>query len=126
MKAAPSAWNLGEHREASGRPPASEKEILGGYAVAGASIILGVYLGLKINDGHADAFVVRLFTIIAALVVLKYTFEWGRRRGFPVGRADGGIAVGNLFRNLVASAVVFFGLIWLSGPFLALLVPAGR
>jgi hypothetical protein len=104
---------------------ASEKEILGGYAVAGATMLAGVYLGLRMDGGHAGVLVTRIFTIIAALVVLKYTFEWGRRRGFPVGRADGSIAAGNLLRNLVAAAVVFFGLILLSAPFTPLLV-AGR
>ncbi|HVU22994.1 MAG TPA: hypothetical protein VHE13_02645 [Opitutus sp.] len=104
-------------------PVASEKEIIGGYAVAGATMLLGMYLGLRMNDGHADVFVMRTFTLIAALVVLKYTFAWGRHRGFPVRRVDGTISLENLLSNLIAAVVVFFGLILMGAPFLPLLVP---
>jgi hypothetical protein len=105
-----------ENNHATMNQITSRKEIIGGYALAGVTLCLGVYLGTKIDIGAAGSLVIRTFSVIAALTVLKFTFEWGRLRGFSVGREGGGIAVGNLVRNLMMSAIVFVVITVLFGP----------
>jgi len=105
---------------------ASAKEIATGYALAGVTLCMGVYFNLKIGPGGVGEFVFRTLEFMAAVLILKYTFEWGRHRGFPVGRADGTIAVGNLIRNLVMSAIVLGAVAAAFGPLMLLVVLLAR
>lgn len=82
------------------------KEIAGGFALAGITLCLGVFFSVKAGDQGGTA-VMRLFYLVAILTVLKFTFAWGRLRGFPARREDGSIALSHVFRNLVMAAIVW-------------------
>jgi hypothetical protein len=52
-------------------------EIVGGYALAGITLCLGVYFSTLVGPGDAWLAVSRPFSILAALIVLKCTFRLG-------------------------------------------------
>jgi hypothetical protein len=84
------------------------KEITAGYALAGICLCLGLYFSIKVGDEHGGAFL-KLFYLVAALIVLNFTFAWGRLRGFAARREDGSFIVGHVLRNLVMSVIVWIG-----------------
>ena len=91
------------------------KEIAAGFALAGLTLGLGVYLSMKAGDEGGTA-VIRIFYAVAVLIVLRVTFAWGRRRGFPAVNEDGGIVVSNVLRNVVMAGLVWVVLILLIAP----------
>ncbi len=91
------------------------KEIVAGFAVAGVTLCLGIYFSMKAG-GDTGTLLIRVFYVLAALIVLKFTFAWGCMRGFPTRRQDGSIAVSHLMRNLVMSAIVWCALLFLFAP----------
>jgi hypothetical protein len=92
------------------------KEITAGYALAGICFCLGLYFSLKVGDEHGGAFL-KLFYLVGALIVLKFTFAWGRMRGFAARREDGSFIVSHVLRNLVMSAIVWMGVSLAIAPF---------
>lgn len=101
-------------------------EIVGGYALAGNTLCLGVYFSTLVGPGDAWLAVSRPFSILAALIVLKCTFDWGRLRGYPARRDDGAIAWTNVVRNLVMSAIVGIGVTFAAGPIAIVAVQLGK
>lgn len=101
------------------------KGIASGFALAGLTLSVGVYCGVKAGDDGGTA-LLRLFYIVAVLIVLKYTFAWGRRRGFPVRREDGSIAISHVFRNLVMAAIVWAMLLLVFAPLVMLAFKLAR
>ena len=91
------------------------KEIAAGYAVAGICLCLGVYFSIKVGDVDRGA-LLKIFSLLAALIVLNFTFAWGRLRGFAARREDGSIAFGNVLRNLVMSVIVWFAVVFVFAP----------
>ncbi len=91
------------------------KEIAGGFALAGITLCLGVFFSAKAGDEGGTA-LMRIFNIVAVLTVLKFTFAWGRRRGFPARKEDGSIAISHVLRNLVMSAIVWGVLVLVFSP----------
>ena len=91
------------------------KEIAGGYALAGITLCLGVYLGIKAGKEDGGIFL-KSFYVLAVLITLNFTFAWGRLRGFAARREDGSIAVAHVVRNLVMSGIVWMCLIFLFAP----------
>lgn len=110
------------------------KEILGGYALATATLCVGFYLVTEHGDlglspapfENTGAIVIRSFMLLAAAIVLKFTLDWGRLRGFAVGRADGTINLTNLARNLVVAVIVFGGIFFVSAPIAGVLTNVAR
>lgn len=102
------------------------KEIIAGFALASGTLCLGFYLGVKVGGDVGGTLLMRGFSLLAVGIVLKYTFALGRLRGFPARRADASIDGVNLVRNLVASAIVFFCVVFLSGPFIAAVIRPAR
>lgn len=92
------------------------KQIVGGFALAAATLCVGVYLSTTAGDLGGTA-LMRLFYAIAVLIVLKLTFAWGRLRGFPAIRDDGRWALGHIVRNLVMAALLWCMLLIVSAPF---------
>lgn len=86
------------------------KEIAAGYGFAGIVLCLGIYFSLKAGDEGGGA-LLRIFDLLAALIVLNFTFAWGRLRGFPARRKDGSIAAGHILRNLVMSVIMGMGVL---------------
>ena len=84
------------------------KEIAAGYALAGITLCLGIYLGIKMGDEPGSTFT-KVFYWLAVLIVMNFTFACGRIRGFSAKREDGSIAFGHVIRNLVMSAIVWVG-----------------
>jgi hypothetical protein len=107
-------------------PSITRKELAAGFALSGACLCAGAYFSVRIPQELASTTVMRLFTLIACAIILKYTFAVGRSRGFPVRREDASIDFSNLLRNLVASAIVFLCLILVSGPIVMALVSSAR
>ena len=95
------------------------KEITAGYALAGISLCLGFYFSIKVGDEHGGAFL-KIFYLLAALIVLNFTFAWGRLRGFAATRNDGSLALGHVVRNLVMSAIVWMGVLFIFAPLMML------
>lgn len=91
------------------------KEIAAGYALAGLCLCLGFYFSIKVGDEHGGSFL-KIFYLLAALIVLNFTFAWGRRRGFAARRDDGSIAVGHVVQNLVMSVIVWMGVSFIFAP----------
>ncbi len=91
------------------------KEIAGGFALAGVTLCLGVYSSVKAG-GDGGAALMQLFYIVAILIVLKFTFAWGRRRGFPAKNEDGSIAISHVLRNVVMAAIVWGVLLFVFAP----------
>jgi hypothetical protein len=91
------------------------EEIAGGFVLAGFTLCLGVYFGVKAGE-EGGAALMRLFYGVAALIVLKYTFAWGCHRGFPAKREDGSIVVSHVLRNLTMAALVWGLLLFVFGP----------
>lgn len=102
------------------------KEIIAGFALAAGTLCLGFYLGVKVGPDNVGTLFMRGFGLLAVAIIVKYTFAWGRLRGFPARRADASIHGGNLARNLVASAIVCLGVVFISGPFIAALARMAR
>lgn len=102
------------------------KEIIGGYAIAAATLCLGYYLSVKIAQEAVATLLFRGLGVLAVALILKYTFAWGRLRGFAVKRKDGGIDGLNLCRTLVAAAIVLVCVVLLSGPVILALVKSAR
>jgi hypothetical protein len=103
----------------------THKEIAAGYLLAGVILCLGFYFGAKI-EGDAGSMFLRGFYLFAALIVLKYTFAWGRNRGFPVRRDDGSIAISHIVRSLVMAAIVWLLLSFLFAPLTMVAFKLGR
>lgn len=82
------------------------KEIAAGFALAGLTLCLGVYFSMKAGEAGGTS-IIRLFHAVAVLVVLRVTFAWGRRRGFPARKEDGHIVISNVLRNLVMAAIMW-------------------
>jgi hypothetical protein len=91
------------------------KEITAGYVLAGVTLCLGFYFSLKVGDEYGGAFL-KIFNLLAALVILNFPFAGGRWRGFAVRREDGSIALGHVVRNLVMSVIVWMGVVFISAP----------
>lgn len=68
----------------------------------------------------------RLFYVAAVLIVLKFTFAWGRNRGFPMTKEDGSIVISHLLRNLVMTAAVWIVLLFIFAPMVMLASRAGQ
>lgn len=94
-------------------------EILGGYAIAILTFCLGIYFATKLGGSDSTA-VFRVFFVVGVLIIAKFTFVWGRLRGFAVKDADGHICVSNLQRNIVMTALMLVVLLIASGPALML------
>jgi hypothetical protein len=92
-------------------------KLAAGYAVAGATLCLGLFFSMKADD-EAGTLIIRGAYLLAALIVLKLTFAWGHARGFPVLREDGSIAVSHVLRNLVMAIIVGASLLFISAPFM--------
>ncbi len=103
----------------------TRKEIAAGFALAALTLCAGFWFSVRAGELGATA-LMRIFGLIAILIVVKYTFALGRLRGFPARRGDGRLHFENCLRNLFAAAIVFFCVMWLSGPFVAAIVTAGR
>lgn len=99
----------------------ARKEIAAGFALAGFTLCAGFYFSMLAGQGGTALF--RIFGVIAYAIVLKYTVALGQRRGFPLKGEGGQLHTVNLARNLVASAMVFVGVIWLSG---LLIIPMAK
>lgn len=95
------------------------KEIAGGFALAGITLCLGVYFSVKAGDEGGTS-LMRLFYFVAVFIVLKFTFAWGHRRGFPAKREDGSIAISHVLRNLVMAAIVWSVLLLVFAPLVML------
>ena len=95
------------------------KEIACGFALAGITLCLGVYFSVKAGDEGGTS-LMRLFYFVAIFIVLKFTFAWGRRRGFPAKRDDGSIAISHVLRNLVMAAIVWSVLLLVFAPLVML------
>jgi hypothetical protein len=106
-------------------PCLSHKEIAAGYLVAGVTLCLGIYFGMNI-EGNIGTMLVRGFYLLAVLIVLKFTFAWGRIRGFAARREDGSIAVSHVLRNLVMAGIVSAVLLFLLAPFMMLVFKLTR
>jgi hypothetical protein len=91
------------------------KEITAGYALAGIALCLGFYFSIKVGGEDGGAFL-KMFYLLAVLIVLNFTFAWGRLRGFPARRKDGSIAVDHVVRNLVMSVIVWIGVMFFFAP----------
>jgi len=89
----------------------THKEITAGYTLAGVTLCLGIYFSLKVGDEYGGAFL-KIFNLLAALIILNFTFAWGRLRGFAARREDGCIALGHVVRNLVMSVIVWMGVVF--------------
>lgn len=115
------AYPLERHLN-SGMPQiAPMKIILGGYAVAGFTLILGFFLSLKVSPvlvGSIDVgtLYLRAFYLLALAIVFNFTLAWGRMRGFPLRLADGSFSFMHLLRISVMTAIVWFAVCFLSGP----------
>jgi hypothetical protein len=103
----------------------THKEIATGYLVAGVTLCLGFYFGIK-AEGDAGTMLVRVFYLLAVLIVLKFTFAWGRSRGFAARREDGRIALSHVLRNLVMAAIVMAALSFLFAPVMMLMFKITR
>jgi hypothetical protein len=101
----------------------SRKEIAAGLLLAAITLCAGTYFAVAAGE-VAFTNLVRLFTVVAFGIVLKYTFAMGRRRGFAVRKEDGSFDVSNLLRNLVASVLVMLGVAWVSSPVIMQIVSA--
>ena len=93
----------------------TRKEIAAGFAVAGATLCFGIYFSTKAG-GEGGTAIIRIFYFLAVFIVLKFTFAWGRIRGFPAKREDGRVAISHVMRNLVMSVIVWCALILLFAP----------
>lgn len=93
------------------------RQVLAGFAIAIFALCLGVYFGTKLGGDDAGTFLLRLFSLLAMVAVLKSVFAWGRIRGFSLRNEDGRINIGHLVRNLTMVAVVVPIFMILSGPF---------
>lgn len=111
-------------------PTVAPFELFAALALAVGTICLGVYLSFAVGTvapvADVGTFLMRLCTLVAVLIVMKYTFAVGRARGFPIRRADGRLHGENLLRNLVASVLAFFCVGLLSTPFLGAVFAAMR
>jgi hypothetical protein len=101
------------------------REIAGGFVLAGFALCLGVYFGVKAG-AEGGAALMRLFYGVAALIVLKFTFAWGRHRGFPVKREDGRIVISHVFRNLTMAVIVWGLLLFVFGPIVTIALHFAR
>jgi hypothetical protein len=99
--------------------PVTPTEIASGFACAVATLCLGLYLSVKAG-GEAGTLLIRIFYILAVLIVLRFTFAWGQIRGFPLRGHDGGIALSHVLRNLVMAAIVWVVLLFISAPLMSL------
>ena len=100
-------------------PSVTAREISAGYLLATITLCLGFYFGLK-AEGEAGTMFIRGFYLLAGLIVLKFTFAWGRIRGFAVRGEDGSIVVSHVLRSLVMAAIVSVALLFLTVPFMML------
>ena len=97
------------------------KTIMGGYAVAGFTLILGFLLSLKVSPvvvGSVDVgtLYLRGFYFLALAIVFNFTIAWGRMRGFPLRLENGQFSFAHLLRVSVMTAIVWFAICFLSGP----------
>ena len=60
----------------------TRNDIAAGYLVAGLTLCLGVYFGLKV-EGDIGTTLVRGFYLLAVCVVLKFTFAWASHPRVP-------------------------------------------
>jgi hypothetical protein len=102
------------------------REIGVGYAIAGITLCLGLYFGIKIGNGDPSGLILKSSYLLAVLIVLKFTFAWGRLRGFSPRNEDGSISVSHMLRNLVMAVLVWVMLSALFAPFLLLAVKLAR
>jgi hypothetical protein len=103
----------------------TSKEIAGGFVLAGVTLCLGVYFGLKV-EGEGGTALLRLFYLLSIAIVLKVTFAWGRQRGFPARLADGTIALGHVLRSLTMAVIVWGVLVLVFAPFFLLAFKLAR
>jgi hypothetical protein len=101
------------------------KEIAAGYAVAGITLCLGLYLGMKVRGDAGCLFITGSY-LLAVFIILNFTFAWGRLRGFAAKKDDGGIAVSHIIRNLVMAALVWVMFSFFIWPFAMLVVMLAR
>ena len=92
-----------------------------GYALAATTLGLGVMFSRQIEP-EPGAALLKLFYGLTILIILRVTFLWGARRGFPLRRANGSFAFDHLFRNLVMSLLMWIGLTSITGLLFALWV----
>lgn len=91
------------------------KEIAVGFALAGLTLCLGTFLAIKAGDVGGTA-LLRIFYIVAVLIVLKFTFAWGQYRGFPARREDGSIVISHVLWSFVMALIVWAVLLLLFAP----------
>ena len=103
----------------------SPRKIAVNFVLAGAIACLGFHLSMRL-PGEAGTTLIRVAYLAAALVVLRFTFGWGRVRGFPAYRADGGLALDHILRNLVMAAILCGLLLLVCAPFMLLLSALAR
>jgi hypothetical protein len=96
------------------------KEIAAGFFLAAITLCLGFYFGVR--AGEIGPFVIQVFGLVSCLIVMKYTFAIGRLRGFSIRKEDGRIDPTNLARNLVASLIAVYCIVFLSAPFIAAII----
>ena len=106
-------------------PMVSAKTIAGGYFVAGVTLCLGYYFGGQV-EGSAGILLVRIFCVLAGLIVLKVTFAWGRVRGFAARGEDNHIVVSHVLRILVMAAIVSAVLVLVTAPIMLAGFKLGR
>ena len=95
------------------------------YALAATTLGLGVLFSRQIAPEHGAA-LLKLFYGLTILIILRVTFLWGARRGFPLRRANGSFAFDHFSRNLVMSLLMWIGLTSITGLLFALWVGFSR
>ena len=94
-----------------------QKRILIGYGAAYALVLLSFVFTIVVNEGAGES--IRWVPYFAAAaIVLRFTFAWGKLRGFPARSEDGHFLLSHILRNLTMSVIVWIALIALSAPVL--------
>ena len=91
------------------------KEIAAGYALAILTFCLGTFFATKLHGGESTA-VFRFFFVVGALIVARFTFAWGRLRGFAAMNPDGHVCFSNVQRNIVMTGLMLFVLLFVASP----------
>lgn len=107
------------------RAPIKWSDVLGGFALAVATLWLGAWLNYKLGPNPGTT-VFRVLWFIAAMIVVKVTFTVGRARGFPVRDEAGGFSTTNLMRNAVAAVIAFFCVVLVASPVFLLIARSAR
>ena len=100
----------------------NQKTFVTALVAAALTVCAGVYLSVGIGSDTAATLVVRIFSLIAFAIILKYTLVIGRIRGYPIRKTDGSIHLSNLARNVVAALILFVCVTLIAAPFMPALV----